>query len=74
MISKKRCISILNMWLTMIEAVAIDGELKLTKKGTVLLTDNLEWIRGYLIDAPTDTPTNDCISRQQAIDEQGGTE
>ena len=50
MISKKRCVSILNMWLTMIEAVAIDGELKLTKKGTALLTDNLEWIRKCLLE------------------------
>ena len=48
MITKDRCVSILNMWLNMIEATAIDGELKLTKKGTALLTDNLEWIRKCL--------------------------
>lgn len=49
MITKDRCISILNAWLTIVEATAIDRELKLTKKGTALLTDNLEWIREYLI-------------------------
>lgn len=51
MITKDRCISILNMWFAMIEATAIDGELKLTKKGTALLADNLEWIREYLIES-----------------------
>lgn len=51
MITKDRYISILNMWLTMIEAAAIDGELKLTKKGTALLADNLAMIRKYLTES-----------------------
>lgn len=49
--TKRRCIEIINMWLATIEVAAIDGELKLTKKGTALLTDNLEWIRKYLIES-----------------------
>lgn len=51
MITKDRCISILNMWINMIELTATDGVLKLTKKGTALLTDNLEWIREYLTES-----------------------